>query len=427
MKNAIKVKNVTKIYKIFSSSYSRAIDAVGIPVKHKEFVALDDVSLDFKEGECYAILGKNGSGKSTLLKIITGVVAPTSGSVKVDGRISAMLELTSGFNGDLTGIENVYMKALTMGIGTQEIESRMQEIIDFADIGDHINQPFRTYSSGMKARIGFAVAVNVDPDILIVDEVLAVGDDIFKMKCVDKMSEFRREGKTILFVSHSLHTVKAFCTRGAWINKGKVQIKGSLGDVVVAYEEFLKSERSRVRAEAKKAGENGMPKQRGISKRDLVQTKGFAFSHLGDSRGSKFMYGEDIAWEFTYEVKSKDIGELTACFTVRDSEGAPILILDKRRYHIDNSLGVHTVRFVLNDPKLLAGKYLLSGELWELDSGCSFGYSGKRAFSVRQTEYFGTGTVHLDHMLYVDGESIAPASQSEPDSSSTLEQTYEIE
>ncbi|MBK5211586.1 MAG: ATP-binding cassette domain-containing protein [Coriobacteriia bacterium] len=410
MKNAIEVKNVTKVYKIFPSSYSRAIDAVGIPIKHKEFVALDDVSLDFEVGECHAILGKNGSGKSTLLKIITGVVAPTSGTVMVDGRISAMLELTSGFNGDLTGIENVYMKALTMGIGTQEIESRMQEIIDFADIGDHINQPFRTYSSGMKARIGFAVAVNVDPDILIVDEVLAVGDDVFKMKCVDKMSEFRREGKTILFVSHSLHTVKAFCTRGAWINKGKVQIKGVLGDVVVAYEDFLKSERSHIRNEAQKTGENGTPKQRGASKRDLVSTEGFVFLHTDEEKGPEFVYGQDIAWEFTYEVKNKDVGGLTACFTVRDSEAAPILILDKRRYHIDNSIGVHTVRFVLNDPKLLAGKYLLSGEIWEFDSGCSFGYSDKRAFTVKQTEYFGTGTVHLDHTLYVDGESIAPAS-----------------
>ena len=204
----------------------RALEPLLPKSKARLFTALDDVTIDVPAGEVLAILGKNGSGKSTLLKIITGVTTPTSGEVEVKGRISSMLELTSGFDLELSGMDNIYLRALALGIPKEEVEQRKQDIIDFADIGEHINQPVRTYSSGMKARLGFAVSVSVDPDILIVDEVLSVGDDIFKLKCIEKMEEFRLKGKTILFVSHSLFTVKAFCTLGMWINEGVVQAAG---------------------------------------------------------------------------------------------------------------------------------------------------------------------------------------------------------
>ena len=192
---AVRVKDLTKTYKIFDSSVERALEPFRRNSRARHFTALKDVTVDFPRGEVIAILGKNGSGKSTLLKIITGVTTATSGDVEVHGRISAMLELTSGFDMELTGIENIYLRALALGIPNEEIEARKDEIIAFADIGDHIDQPVRTYSSGMKARLGFAVSVSVDPDILIVDEVLAVGDDIFKLKCIEKMEEFRRRAR----------------------------------------------------------------------------------------------------------------------------------------------------------------------------------------------------------------------------------------
>lgn len=414
---AVEVKNVTKVYKIFPRSISRALDAIGFKQSFKKFKALDNVSLQFEEGEVHAILGKNGSGKSTLLKIITGVVTPTEGEVTVNGRISAMLELTSGFDPDLTGIENVYMKALTMGLKHDEIEERMEDVIDFADIGEHINQPFRTYSSGMKARLGFAVAVNVNPDILIVDEVLAVGDNIFKMKCIDRMAEFRRQGKTILFVSHSLNTVKAFCTRGVWINKGHVEVQGLLGEAVVKYEAYLKDERARVRREAKKrAAKNSRSTvQRAFTKGELLKALHFEMHNTKGETTDTFAFGEDIEWTFDYKVKSEDLGPLTACFSLFDAESMRLMVLDKRRFSIDNTKGMHKARFVIKAPNLLSGKYLLTGEIWETDSTCVFKYAKKVPFFVVREEYVGTGSVFFDHALEIDGKTVEPTIYTEPD------------
>ncbi len=410
MTNAVEVHNLTKVYKIFPRSIIRALDAVGIKQKYEEFRALNNVNLDFEEGEVHAILGKNGSGKSTLLKIITGVVTPTSGEIVVNGRISAMLELTSGFDPDLTGIENVYMKALTMGLEQSEIEDRIQDIIDFADIGDHINQPFRTYSSGMRARLGFAVAVNVNPDILIVDEVLAVGDDIFKMKCIDRMASFRRAGKTILFVSHSLNTVKAFCTRGVWLNKGNVEVQGSLGEAIVKYEAYLKEERARVREETlMKAAKNPQAvSRRALTKSDLIKTGGFTFVDADGEPTDTVAYGEDITWTVEYEVKTDQMGELTACFSIHDAEQLEVFMLDKRRFSIDSSPGVHKGKFTIKAPKLMAGKFLITGEIWELDSSCVFRYASKRPLFVMQEDYLGTGAVFFDHECVIDGNEVDP-------------------
>ncbi len=279
-------------------------------------------------GEVLAILGKNGSGKSTLLKIITGVTTPTSGEVEVHGRISSMLELTSGFDLELSGMDNIYLRALALGIPKEEVEQRKQDIIEFADIGEHINQPVRTYSSGMKARLGFAVSVSVDPDILIVDEVLSVGDDIFKLKCIEKMEEFRLKGKTILFVSHSLFTVKAFCTLGMWINEGVVEAQGELGPVILEYEEFLKRARAKEREklrEAQSDSDNWMP----IEKTDILQTSAFRMFNADGEAAQQFGFGEDVLFEFDYEVK-RPIRQLTFNVTIRNAEDVEVYDGDKR-------------------------------------------------------------------------------------------------
>jgi teichoic acid transport system ATP-binding protein len=403
LSNAICVKNLTKTYKIYPSSIDRALSPFRKHDKSKLFTALKDITVDIPRGEVVAILGKNGSGKSTLLKIITGVAHQTSGEVQVNGRVSAMLELTSGFDSELTGVQNIYLRALALGIPKEEAEQRKDEIIAFADIGEHINQPVRTYSSGMKARLGFAVSVSVDPDILIVDEVLAVGDDTFKLKCIDKMDEFRKQGKTILFVSHSLFTVKAFCTKALWINEGVAMDYGELGPVILAYEDFLKAERAKQRSRL--VGDDGL--ELPAEKKDVVEVKNFRMFDDADRETDSFGFGEDILFEFDYTVK-RPMERLTFCFTIRNAERHEVYMADKNNPAdaIDACLGEHTLKVRLRAPNLLSGDYLLSGELWNNDSGFYVGYSNKRPFSITQSTYLGTGIVFIEHELENDNKPI---------------------
>lgn len=220
--SVIRVEGLTKKYNLYARPQDRFIEAVGLRKKtlHSDFYALNGISFDVKRGETVGIVGTNGSGKSTLLKIITGVLKPTEGTVSVDGRISALLELGAGFNQEYTGLENIYLNGRMMGYSRKEMESRIQDIIDFAEIGEFIRQPVKTYSSGMFARLAFAVAINVEPDILIVDEALSVGDLFFQNKCFKKFEELKSKNVTILFVSHDIASVRQMCSRVIWIEKG---------------------------------------------------------------------------------------------------------------------------------------------------------------------------------------------------------------
>lgn len=219
---AIAVKNVCKIYKLYDKPMDRMKEALGLTKtkKYKEHRALDNVSFDVKQGECVGIIGTNGSGKSTILKIITGVLNPTSGSVEVDGRISALLELGAGFNQEYSGMENIYLNGTMNGFSKSEIDARMADILDFADIGDYVYQPVKTYSSGMFVRLAFSVAINIEPEILIVDEALSVGDVFFQAKCYHKFEEFKQMGKTIIIVSHDLSSIAKYCDRVILLNQG---------------------------------------------------------------------------------------------------------------------------------------------------------------------------------------------------------------
>ena len=216
---AIQVKHLDKMYKLYNKPSDRLKEALGMKVPVREHYALRDVSFDVKRGETVGIIGTNGSGKSTILKIITGVLNPTGGEVTVDGRISALLELGAGFNMEYTGIENVYLNGTMMGFSKEEIDARLQDILDFADIGDFVHQPVKAYSSGMFVRLAFAVAINIDPEILIVDEALSVGDVFFQAKCYRKFEEFKKMGRTILFVSHDLSSISRYCDRVILLNK----------------------------------------------------------------------------------------------------------------------------------------------------------------------------------------------------------------
>ncbi|MCP3807861.1 ABC transporter ATP-binding protein [Paenibacillus sp. SEL1] len=237
----ISVNNVSKIYKLYEKNTDRLVEAV-VPMKgkrHKEFYALKNLSLTINKGECIGILGKNGAGKSTLLKMITGVLKPSEGDILVDGKIAALLELGAGFNPELTGLENIYFNGRIMGFSKDEMDLRLEDILSFADIDDFIHQPVKTYSSGMFARLAFAVAINVDPDILIIDEALSVGDVAFQTKCFRRINEFIDQGKTIIFVTHSMDTILKYCNRAAVIHNGENVAEGTPKEMVDVYKKIL--------------------------------------------------------------------------------------------------------------------------------------------------------------------------------------------
>lgn len=385
---AIKIDNISKTYRIYNRPFQRVTDLIFNQHNYTEYKALQNIDVEIEKGEAVGVLGKNGAGKSTLLKIITGVVKPTSGSVDIKGKISAILELNSGFDQELTGYENIYVKGAILGYKKEEMDKKVQEIVEFADIGEHINQPVRTYSSGMKARLGFAISVNVDPDVLIVDEALAVGDDVFKTKCLRRMSEFRKNGKTIFFVSHSLYTVGSFCTKCMWIKKGKLVDYGPTKEVLPKYENFLKEEKAKEEKKKKIEGKSQ------IDKKAYIEVTNFKFENKG-----KFETNDDIVYSFDYEVK-KDMPDLKWSFTIRDAATNLIYSSDKMNdgYLIENSIGKHTLKIRLKN-LLLPGKYLLSGELREGTGIFFVGYSNKRSFKVEadKNSNNGRGIVYIEH------------------------------
>ena len=236
----IKISNLVKEYKMYSKKKDRLLEAV-LPgyKKHSTFRAMDNLDLEIKKGEVLGILGKNGAGKSTLLKMITGVVNPTSGTIEVNGKISSLLELGAAFNPELTGYENIYQHGQVMGLSDEEIKAKEKEIIEFADIGEHLSQPVKTYSSGMFARLAFACAINVDPDILIVDEVLSVGDMAFQLKCFKKFEQFKNNGKTIIFVTHNINDVQTNCNRAIILENGKKTFDGTVKEGVNRYKKII--------------------------------------------------------------------------------------------------------------------------------------------------------------------------------------------
>ncbi len=234
---AIKVTNLTKTYKLYDKPIDRLKESLLPFTKnyHQNFYALNNINLEIRKGETVGIIGKNGAGKSTLLKILTGVLTPSSGAVQVNGKISSILELGAGFNPDYTGIENIYLHGSIMGHSKKEIDKKLESILDFADIGEFINQLVKSYSSGMFARLAFAVAINVEPDILIIDEALSVGDAKFQRKCFAKFEELQKKNTTILFVSHDLESIKTYTSRCLYIKEGMLKFSGLPQDATIKY------------------------------------------------------------------------------------------------------------------------------------------------------------------------------------------------
>ena len=285
MEPIISVKNVSKKYKVFGRKKDIIVEAMFPKVnRHTLFTAVDNMTFDVYPGESVGIIGCNGAGKSTLLKMITGVVTPTEGSITLNGRVSSLLELGTAFNPELTGRENIYQHGQIFGLTNSEIKAREQEIIDFADIGAHLDQPVKTYSSGMFARLAFACAINVDPDILIVDEVLSVGDMAFQMKCFKKFEQFKERKKTILFVSHNVNDILINCTRAMILQQGRCIFDGDAKEGVERYKKLM----SGIDIEENRGGE--------------TETEAIQYEHAYELNNDMLVYGNGKADIIDYGV-----------------------------------------------------------------------------------------------------------------------------
>lgn len=237
----VHAEHISKVYPLYAKQTDRLKESLSLRKRklHRDFRALDDVSFTVDKGECVGFVGRNGSGKSTLLKVLTGVLTPSGGSFEVRGKVSALLELGAGFNMEYTGIENIYLNGSVMGFSKEEMDRRLPDILEFADIGDFVYQPVKVYSSGMFVRLAFALAINVDPDVLIVDEALSVGDNYFQQKCYKKFTDFIRAGKTILFVTHDMTSVIKYCNRAYLMDSGKILSEGRPKTIVDQYKKLL--------------------------------------------------------------------------------------------------------------------------------------------------------------------------------------------
>ena len=293
---AIRVKNVSKVYKLFEGNKDRVLDALSLSKKkrYKEHYALNNMNFDIARGETVGIIGTNGAGKSTILKIITGVLSPTDGEVEINGRISALLELGAGFNMEYTGIENIYLNGTMIGFTKEEIDERLDDILAFADIGDFVYQPVKTYSSGMFVRLAFAVAINIDPEILRVDEALSVGDVFFQAKCYKKFEDFKKMGKTILFVSHDLTSIARYCDKVILLDHGRKLDEGTPKEMVGLYKRILAGKNPSARG-VMVSDESGVVSSDSVGNDSTIEAQ----NQSGDSERTA---NNEILWKTNYDI-----------------------------------------------------------------------------------------------------------------------------
>jgi len=366
---AIKADKISKIYRLYAKPSDRFREAVN-PRKRRstDHHALNDVDLTIYKGETVGIIGTNGSGKSTMLKIITGVLSPTSGEITVDGRISALLELGAGFNMEYNGIENIYLNGTMMGFSKKEIDDRLQDILDFADIGEYVYQPCKTYSSGMFVRLAFAVAINIDPEILIVDEALSVGDVFFQAKCYHKFEEFKAMGKTILFVSHDLTSIAKYCDRVVLLNDGVKLCEGGPKEIIDAYKQVLVGQYAEQPESDDAAAVKNEATGSSVNPELLEYGDGRAVIHdyyITDKNGLKttaIIKGEPFTIHFSTDFKEDIEGPIFA-FTIKNIKGTEITgtntMYEKAFLEPVKAGDTKTVTFT-QDMNLQGGEYLLS-------------------------------------------------------------------
>lgn len=369
----IKLENITKVYKLYNSPQDRLKEALNPFRKsyHKNFYALKNINLEVKKGDALGIIGSNGAGKSTLLKAITGVVTPSSGEIYINGRISAMLELGTGFNPNFSGKENIFFKSSLMGFSKSEIENMLDDIIEFADIGEFINQPVKNYSSGMFVRLAFAVAVNVNPDILILDEVMSVGDMRFAQKAIRKMEEILQSSSALIYVSHDVNSIINLCNRAIWLKDGEVKYSGNPKDVVERYKSFnyIQNENNKIKPD-KSLSKNVNTKEIDIefdnplsnSEVDTgnVQITGISLYKINDRKKTNVIYGNTnvslfIRFDIIKKIKNPIIG-----FLVKNQLGTEIFASNTfvENFDLKNlKSGSYYFEFNFDFPNVKSGKY----------------------------------------------------------------------
>ncbi len=383
METVIEVKNLSKTYRLYDKNSDRVREALHLTrrPRHKDHHALSDVSFCVSKGETVGLIGTNGSGKSTILKIITGVLTPTGGEVKVNGRISALLELGAGFNNEYTGIENIYLNGTMTGFTEKEIDERLQDILDFADIGDFVYQPVKTYSSGMFVRLAFALAINIDPEILIVDEALSVGDVFFQAKCYRKFEEFKAQGRTIIFVSHDMSSIAKYCDRVILLEKGKKLGEGKPRQMLDVYKQVLvgqyDADESINTGSDAVPGENTEALEYGSGKAEIKEV------YVCDDKGkvtNALIKGDECSIHMIVEIK-EDLPAPIFAFTFKDVKGTDITgtnTMFEKSFLSDCKAGEKKEIVFTQKVDLQGGEYLLS-------FGCT-GYEGE-TFTVYHRLY----------------------------------------
>ncbi|NOU87932.1 ATP-binding cassette domain-containing protein [Paenibacillus sp. LMG 31460] len=355
MVQAIEIKNVTKVYKLYNKPLDRLKESFGKRALHKEFIALNNITFNVNRGEIVGILGTNGSGKSTILKIITGILQATTGEVIVNGKISALLELGAGFNYEATGMENIYLNGAISGLSKEEIDSRLEDIISFSEIGEFVYQPVKTYSSGMFARLAFAVSINIDPDILIIDEALAVGDMYFQEKCYEKMKQMVSKGVTILFVSHSIPAIRNFCTRAVWIEKGELKAVGKADEICELYKQHVENQEVSIKTHVplKQNESNRLEVNEALKQKNKI--------YVSDITLDKFEYitGEDIHITLSIEFKEIDL-KYGLGLIVFNSEGDIVTLFNTLRDDISLNEPYNEFTLILPENDFLQGNYYIS-------------------------------------------------------------------
>ncbi|HHX60832.1 MAG TPA: ABC transporter ATP-binding protein [Epulopiscium sp.] len=378
----IKIKDLTKLYKLYDNPTDRLKESLSLTKKkyHKEHYALKDINFEVKKGETIGIIGTNGAGKSTLLKIITGVLNPTSGIVNVKGKVSALLELGAGFNPEYTGRENIYLNGTMMGYTREEMDKKTDNVIDFADIGDFIDQPVKTYSSGMFARLAFAVAINVEPEILIVDEALSVGDVFFQNKCFRKFDEMQNNGTTILFVSHDMYSIKQMCSKVLWLDRGKQMIYAEKDKACSMYlNEQLKTMNQANGYGENKGNRDNVAKTNNLNNKlrcpelniegeNVLSEKAKILSFFITDREANKTNQLETGKNYSCHMVGKfyeNISNVVFGFVLENNKGMPIISMNT--YITDEAKSINVVNgdiievvFDIVLPKLSKGEYLIS-------------------------------------------------------------------
>ena len=360
---ALSVKNLTKVYSLYDKPIDRLKEAIfSFKSYHKDFYALDGISFDVKKGESLGIIGVNGSGKSTLLKIITGVLKETKGSVKVNGKIAALLELGAGFNMEYTGIENIYLNGSMMGFSKKEMNEKLTKIIEFADIGDFINRPVKQYSSGMFVRLAFALSVAVDPEILIVDEALSVGDIFFQSKCYKRMDELKEKGTTIIMVTHDLGAVIKYCDKTLVLNSGKQIAIGNPHDMVDTYKKILAGRFNVSDLSDDMKGNMALNQDANVYGDDKAEIIDYGIIDNKGEYTNVVLKGEEFTIKEKIKIKDK-IENPIFTFTIKDKRGTDLTgtntMIEKIDTGIANAGDVYEVEFK-QKMMLQGGEYLIS-------------------------------------------------------------------